>query len=362
MKSLQNNINFYKKNWFWAGLWFAQILFFQLLSNTQAGVAAARILFAKTQFFRTELFAFLPFSIGDIFYTLVVLYLVGLFYFVLKKRYRRAALKQGLILLNLLFCWYQISWGLLYAQPPLLSREDLRKPLKTEVLQDLAETYFQQCVQLRAQIPDKVFHLENLSTLKQEISHQEQRLALKFEKGSHLQLSLKPSLFKDIMSYTGISGYYNPFSSEAQYNPNMPDTYVPFTLAHEAAHQIGFAREGEANYIAYLVGKQSNHLRLKYSTYWNTLKTLLYLLNSRNQDFVNRMIARFPEKIRNDYHAEQKYIESYRGRVSQFFHTSNDLFLKSNKQAGAISYQYFIYLIIKNKKGLHINVETQKHK
>jgi Zn-dependent peptidase ImmA (M78 family) len=58
------------------------------------------------------------------------------------------------------------------------------------------------------------------------------------------------------MNKTGILGYYNPFTAESQYNPNIPATQLPFTLAHEMSHQLGYAREQEASFIAYLYSKK----------------------------------------------------------------------------------------------------------
>jgi len=59
------------------------------------------------------------------------------------------------------------------------------------------------------------------------------------------------------MSYLGIGGVYFPFTGEANVNISMPHTSIPFTACHEMAHQIGFAREDEANFIAYIACK--NH-------------------------------------------------------------------------------------------------------
>ena len=53
-------------------------------------------------------------------------------------------------------------------------------------------------------------------------------------------------MFGIIGNYVGFQGYYNPFTTEAQYNAELPNTYIPFTLSHESAHQLGFAREQEA--------------------------------------------------------------------------------------------------------------------
>ena len=55
-----------------------------------------------------------------------------------------------------------------------------------------------------------------------------------------------------LMSYLGIGGIFIPFTCEANVNATLPDWEIPFTSAHELAHQRGFAREDEANYVGYL--------------------------------------------------------------------------------------------------------------
>jgi len=61
--------------------------------------------------------------------------------------------------------------------------------------------------------------------------------------------SLKSSLFGVIGNYLGYSGYYNPFSGEGQVNMRVPGYLVPFVACHEMAHQMGYAKENEANFV-----------------------------------------------------------------------------------------------------------------
>jgi hypothetical protein len=74
-------------------------------------------------------------------------------------------------------------------------------------------------------------------------------------------------LYTPVISYLGYSGYYNPFTGEAQVNTTIPIFLQPFVSCHEIAHQLGYAREDEANFVAYLVAKNSTDQSLKYSAY-----------------------------------------------------------------------------------------------
>ena len=53
------------------------------------------------------------------------------------------------------------------------------------------------------------------------------------------------------LSYMGYAGYLNPFTLESQVNSKIPTLNLITTLLHETAHQMGYASEKEANFIAY---------------------------------------------------------------------------------------------------------------
>ena len=159
--------------------------------------------------------------------------------------------------------------------------------------------------------------------------------------------SFKPSLYSRIISYTGIQGYYNPFTAEAQYNPGLPSTYLPFTLAHEHAHQLGFAREQEANFIAFLTGKNSSDADLKYSTQYFVLKSLLNALAESDPGFVKDILRNYSPAMQRDRTAELSFRKKHEGWLEEFFGITNDLFLKSNRQEGAVTYSYFVNLLVR---------------
>src|SRR6185503_7095029 len=81
--------------------------------------------------------------------------------------------------------------------------------------------------------------------------------------------SVKPSLFSYAGNYLGFQGYYNPFSGEAQVNTTIPRVLEPFVTMHEIAHQLGYAKENEANFVAFLASRHSGSPVLKYSLYFD---------------------------------------------------------------------------------------------
>ena len=68
-----------------------------------------------------------------------------------------------------------------------------------------------------------------------------------------------------LLVLSSITGIYSPFTAEPHVAAGLPESMVPFVAAHEVAHLRGFAREDEANFIAWWVGSQSPDPRLVYS-------------------------------------------------------------------------------------------------
>ena len=77
----------------------------------------------------------------------------------------------------------------------------------------------------------------------------------------------KPVLASELMSCANIGGMFFPFTMESNINVDNPFFVVPWTMTHELAHQCGFMREDEANFIAYLACKQSDDALMRYSGY-----------------------------------------------------------------------------------------------
>ena len=79
-------------------------------------------------------------------------------------------------------------------------------------------------------------------------------------------LSAKPVICSRIMSYINFTGFFFPFTGEANINVDSPACLVPATIAHELAHQRGVAEEDEANFVAVLSSLESGDAVYAYSS------------------------------------------------------------------------------------------------
>jgi hypothetical protein len=156
----------------------------------------------------------------------------------------------------------------------------------------------------------------------------------------------KPVQFSGLMSRLGISGIYFPFTGEANFNAAQPDFDLPYVIAHEKAHQCGFAREDEANFIAFLVCSNSTNAYLRYSGYLNALN-VVYTLAASAPDRYGRASIMLDEGPQADLRARSAFWARYIGRASAVSHRINDSYLKANHVAsGAQSYSEDVALIV----------------
>ena len=88
---------------------------------------------------------------------------------------------------------------------------------------------------------------------------------------------VKPVTLSEGMTYMHLTGVYTYMTGEANINRAFPDYTIPFTAAHELAHQRGIARENEANFVAFLVCMASDDAYIRYSGY---VYMLTYTVNA----------------------------------------------------------------------------------
>jgi len=342
-------ITLYNKKRFWAGILLAQFLLFLVFSKLKIMIFFFESFFELQKGLHQILFSWIPFSFGDVLYVLVGIlafyYLIKCF----KKKSRNNAILKLLIIINAFYFVYQIFWGMLYFQTPII--EKLPKgEITLNQRKKLALQYLEKCKTTRklvTQDKNGIFVVKDVITVQNEILSQQKKLP-KFisDKKNTETNSFKPSLFKNVMSFTGILGYYNPFTAEAQYNPELPSSFLAFTMAHESSHQLGFAREQEANFVGYLIGIRSKNLELRYSTEYFTLKSLLRSIIEEDPEFVKIIIRNYSPEMRKDRLYEKVFVMRHQGWLDDFFGFTNNLFLKSNQQEGSVTYSYFIDLLI----------------
>lgn len=150
----------------------------------------------------------------------------------------------------------------------------------------------------------------------------------------------KPLIISPLMPYTRISGFYTFFSGEANISTAYPDFMLPFTMAHEMAHQRGIAREDEANFIAFLVCLESDDSYIRYSGYTELMNYLTDDLYMVNPSLYNEVYSSAPLVYKREYSAYVSFaLGTDSKKVSSVTNAINNSMLQSQGQvAGSESY------------------------
>ncbi len=163
----------------------------------------------------------------------------------------------------------------------------------------------------------------------------------------HFRSSTKRIMLSEPMTYTHISGVYTFFTGEANINTNFPDYTIPYTAAHELAHQRGIAREDEANFVAFLVCSNSDDSYIRYCAYLNLFTYVSNALYSANPQYYLDVYKKLPQKAILEQVAYTNFFDKYQNSVaSNVSETINDTFLTINGTEGTKSYGMVVDLAV----------------
>ena len=159
---------------------------------------------------------------------------------------------------------------------------------------------------------------------------------------------VKPIMLSQPMTYTHITGVYTFFTGEANINVNFPDYTVPFTAAHELAHQRGVAREDEANMIAFLVCMESDDPYIRYSALLNVYEYVASALYSADPKLYASVYQTLPREVVQEEIAYSAFFEQYRENVAaDISEATNNAYLQSQgAPEGTRSYNMVVDLTV----------------
>ncbi len=164
----------------------------------------------------------------------------------------------------------------------------------------------------------------------------------------------KPAAFSSLLSYAHISGVYIPYTFEATYNTQIPDFSLPATMCHELAHQRGFMREDEANFIAYLACRSSDNSYFNYSGTLHALSFSMSWLRKQNSERYHDIYEGLDDTIKADFAASSRFWQQHEGAVSQVSASVNNVYLKANSQSdGTQSYGRMVDLLLAEYRARH---------
>ena len=247
-----------------------------------------------------------PFALGDLFIALSIVWVI--FYPIYEIKWRKQLAKRFFFLaakrgcypkkkvvfgrvaeyLLWVYAWFYIAWGLNYSQPNIYCRtgmkpvevseakfrefayryadsinylsEERRVKSEETAFDDQRESQFNGMVDdgLKNRVRDAVLKGYNEIGAKEGIN-------APFNQHPHA----KTMLFTPLSSMSGVTGSMGPFFCEFTLNGDIRPHDYPAIYAHEFAHLLGIANEGEANFYSYIVCTASSDKAVKFSGYYH---------------------------------------------------------------------------------------------
>lgn len=159
---------------------------------------------------------------------------------------------------------------------------------------------------------------------------------------------VKPVMLSHWWSYTGTTGVYCPWLGEASVNTDVPDFELGHTAAHEIAHTMGFAKENECNFIAWLACAQSGQPDYEYSGHLQAFVYCANALYKADKALWRQAYSKCSDGVIRDLKHNSEYWKSFEGEVKETSQKINDSFIKANGvESGVLSYNQMVELMLR---------------
>lgn len=295
--------------------------------------------------FYSMLFSGFSIAIGDL---LVLLALISsIIYFIFFFRFKINDFINVFAVISITIFLFYSLWGLNYFKTPLLSKLDIGE-IKYESLQTTLDRLIDDANEAHLLLGDEDSTLENLEFDKEKIiSELKLDNIKKFDKISTTKFA-KKSIIPKIFLYQGVSGYINPFTLEAIVVEEIPSIDFSITVLHEQAHQLGYAAEEDANFLAFISSINNQDPLIKYSGYVFGLSYLLNEIQINHNDDLSSFTDKINSGIIEDINSRRKFWQKYSNNIiNSLQNILYDFYLKSNNQkAGIASYSRIVNHII----------------
>lgn len=259
-----------------------------------------------------------PFAVGDIFIALSIAWVILYPIYEIGLRKKRVFGRVAEYLLWV-YAWFYIAWGLNYSQPNIYYRIGM-KPVEVSKAKFKKFAY---------QYADSLNALSNasLSNARKSISpdsivddglkNRVRDAVLKeynkigYREGINRPFNQHPHaktmVFTPLSSMAGVTGSMGPFFCEFTLNGDILAHDYPATYAHEFAHFLGVANEGEANFYSYIVCTASADKQVRFSGYYHiffhVLNNVYDILGEKEGErFLKHIRPEIIQRARNDRH------------------------------------------------------------
>lgn len=283
----------------------------------------------------------LPFSVGDLLYGGFILYLIILlFRWILFNRsltfnwnYWKKTILNLLLFSLLVYVSFNLFWGLNYNRKGVshqfgytdtsIQPEELLQTVS--LLQSRVNKYYPLALKQRASLNQELMIFKEAMGAYDKLSKSQPFL-------HYAPPSVKSSLFGNLGNYIGYSGYYNPFSGEAQVNTTVPRFVLPYTTCHEIAHQLGYAKEQEANFIGFLAARSISNPNFRYAVYFELYLYARPYLHRQDSMALKKLDSLLLPGVKKDVRELKQFYLRFKTPVEAWVDAFYEQYLKANQQ------------------------------
>lgn len=303
------------------------------------------------------LFGWLPISIGDLFYAFLIFIVViktfRLIKAIVRKKTNRAywvaGLQQFIFFILFLYVSFNLLWGLNYNRLGIAHQLKLDVKAYSNADLDTLASVIQNRVNYYAAFVQEAQRdsFDRKRTLFASADEAYELASKNFQFLKYNSRSVKPSIYSYLGNYLGFQGYYNPFSGEAQVNTTIPRFLEPFVATHEIAHQLGYAKENEANFVGFLACRSYESNIFRYSVYFDMYNYTISELFRRDSVLAKSYQEKRHPVLVQDVKEYQAFFRRYANPLQDIIMEGYGEFLKANNQpAGKKSYNEVVAWLI----------------
>ena len=259
-----------------------------------------------------------PFAVGDIFIALSITWVILYPIYEIGLRKKRVFGRVAEYLLWV-YAWFYIAWGLNYSQPNIYYRIGM-KPVEVSKakFKKFAYQYADSLNALsnaslsnagKSIFPDSIVDDALKNRVRDAVLKEYNKIGYRegINKPFNQHPHAKTMVFTPLSSMAGVTGSMGPFFCEFTLNGDILAHDYPATYAHEFAHFLGVANEGEANFYSYIVCTASADKQVRFSGYYHiffhVLNNVYDILGEKEGErFLQHIRPEIIQRARNDRH------------------------------------------------------------
>lgn len=310
--------------------------------------------FSTYSFILQKAFGWLPFSVGDVYLLILVVWLLRQIVLLVRRLKVRPGsfltfMKRIALFTLFIYAQFMMTWGLNYRYRSFQKEQNLTGLRGKAEVKKVFDLLLRACGRARTR----------LKNYNGDVSGGDTTQRILFLAGPIFQQGqvkigvynpfprVKPSLYNYIITSFLTEGYVNPFTLEAQVNTLAPRCLLPFNASHELSHQAGYGFEYEASLVGYLISTNSTNAEFRYSAYFSALLEAVPIMMHADSAYCrSELKMHLDPLVRKDIRSVRAFHRKYGGAIAEITGFIYGGYLKANRQPqGLRSYSDFIPLL-----------------